>query len=273
LKVIHKTGNFIALFFVLFTILAVSPAVADETGETEIQTGVIALKDFNYPVHVYIPQGMKPDRKYPMLMSLPKFGESTEQNIENWKGLANRKMMVILSPEFLDPRETPYDYDRWLMQVKAVVTQMFPVNPTKVYLIGNESSASYAAYLAVNNPEDFSAVALLGGSWLGRFEKLMVLGTRPSRQLPIYVVFKPDQEQLFKDSEVKALAFSSRGYPIKLVQADPKQEYMSLEFKKELLDWLDQRSQEWAGVIVRNNKTFKEKTRRYFRDFFLITRK
>lgn len=257
------------LFFIFLSAFFPVATKAD-TFFGEIQTGITEIKDFKYPVHIFVPNNLKPEQRYPLVISLPTFGESSEENIAVWKSLANRKTWIVLSPTYLEPKDMPNDYDRWLIQLKAFVTSKYPVNPNKIYLIGKEKSAEYAGYLGVNFPEEFSAVALLGGSWVGKFEKLLRLQSRPSDQRPFFVALKEDQHELYQKTEPLAYEFNQKGYPVRLLRFEKGEEFLSSDFKKQVLDWLEEQSEKWQMVVTKSQKTIKQRAHRAMKDFFTV---
>ncbi len=261
--------NFLALFFI-FLIGVIPFRIHAETFLGEIETGLVELKDFTYPVYVFIPPSLKPEQKYPLIISIPDQGEAPEKNIELWTGIAKRQSMIVLVPTMKRIDDVPFDFDRWFFQTKALVVNKYPVNKTKIFLVGKESGASYAAYLGINFPEEFSAVGLLAGSWVGRYEKIMQFQTTPARQLPFFVALKEDQEDLYRQTELKATDLVQKGYPLKLVRFQKGEEFLNSNFKKDLFAWLDEQAEKWRVTVEKTQKTFKQKARKAVKDFFVV---
>ena len=261
--------DFLVLFFIFLLGLVSLPIQAD-VFVGEIETGLIELKDFGYPVYLFVPPNVQPGRNYPLIISIPNQGESPEKNIELWTSVAKRQTMLVLAPAMERIEDVPFDFDRWFFQLKALVANQYPVNPKKIYLVGKENGATYAAYLGINYPEEFSAVGLLAGSWTGRFQKIMQFQTSPVRQLPFFVALKEDQTELFQQTEIEAAKLVEKGYPIKLVRFQKGEEFLSSEFKKEFLAWLEDQSEKWQAIAEKSQKTFKEKARRAIKNFFVV---
>jgi hypothetical protein len=265
----HPKRISLVLFFIfLLRFLPLEAHAATYIGE--IETGLTELRDFTYPVYIFVPPIIQPERKYPLIISIPDPGEAPEKNIELWTSIAKRQSLIVLVPTSKRIEDVPFDFDRWFFQLKAVVVNKYPVNPTKIYLIGNMGGAHYAAYLGINFPEEFSAVALLGGSWIGKYEKLMKWQDSPTAQLPFFVVLKEDQEQLFQETQARAYVLDQKGYPIRLTRFQKGEEYLNSDFKKELLKWLEEKSESWQVVVQKREKTFKEKARRAIKNFFVV---
>ncbi|MBN1687787.1 MAG: hypothetical protein JW893_01660 [Candidatus Omnitrophica bacterium] len=218
------------------------------------------MEEYKYPVFIYVPEKYQPTKKYPLIISLPAKDESVEMHIKSWAKLGTRKSLIILVPT-TQSRESdvPYRLDRWLLDLKEDVMKRYQVNPARIYLVGNGDNAHYAAYLGVQFPEEFSAVGLLGGSWVGPFGKIMNLNTRPSRQIPFYVSLRADDIQLVEQTEKMAYEFQEKGYPVYLEKLDEKEDLDSSKTKTRMLAWLDEKSQQWISVVEESKKTFKEK--------------
>jgi len=264
-----RKRDFIVLFFIFLIGFTPLPIAAD-TFVGEIETGLIELKGFGYPVYIFVPPTLKPEQKYPLIISIPNQGEAPEKNIELWTSIAKRQSMIVLAPVMERIEDVPFDFDRWFFQLKALVVNQYPVNPKKIFLVGKDGGANYAAYLGINYPEEFSAVGLLAGSWAGRFQKIMQFQTSPVRQLPFFVALKEDQGELFQQTELEAAKLVEKGYPIKLVRFQKGEEFLSSEFKKEVIAWLEDQSAKWQAVSEKSQKTFKEKTRKAIKNFFVV---
>ena len=127
-------------------------------------SGLLSISDYKYPVFLYAPQGYRPDRSYPMIVVSPSESAGAEEGIMYFKGLADREMIFILSTKGQRTKggDIPVQLDLWLLQVKKDVMDRFPIDRKRVYLIGENTGAQYAAYLAMQYSREFSGVALLG---------------------------------------------------------------------------------------------------------------
>jgi len=235
----------------------------------ESPTGLIELKNYRYPVYLYVPQNYKPDRTYPLIVSIPKAGESPEKNIQYWTNLAKRRSMLVVSAENLRPEDVPYAMDEWLLGILKDIKGRYRIDEGKVFLAGREGGAHYAAYLATNYPAYFSAAVLMDGSWSGPYEALLNPKNRAVKQVPFLVVAHGDDNELTQ-IEKKALKFEEKGYLVSLLRVPEKGTYDSDDFKKKILEWLTEKSDVWQGVVKDSQKSFKEKTYAWFENFFRV---
>ena len=257
------------LFFVFLTGFFPSAAPAD-TFYGDLPTGLLELQDYKYPVYLYVPTNYQPDRDYPLLISVPGEGESPEKNIEFWVGLAKRQSMLVLVPTNIWPQDTPDRVDKWLIRVKEDVRNRYRISPVKTYLIGKEGGAHYAAYLGVQYPEEFSAVAALGGSWVGKFDKLIRLQSKARKQLPFFIAFKPEQGDLRERTEERAYEFEKKGYPVYLQTLEEGQDFSSDSFKRQMVKWLEEKSSAWRDAVEESKKPLKEKFILAVEEFFKV---
>ena len=176
--------------------------------------------------------------------------------------------MIILAPSNIWPEDMPTRIDEWFLKIKKDVVDRYQVSPRKIYLVGKEGGAHYAAYLGTKYPNEFSAVALLGGSWAGKFEKIIEPQSRPRRQLPFFVALKDPDPDLLTETQQKASQFEKKGYPVYLVQLGKDEEFDSDPFKQKLLDWFDEKSAKWHERVEESKKSWKEKTSMAVEEFF-----
>ncbi|HTL48217.1 MAG TPA: hypothetical protein VL688_09205 [Verrucomicrobiae bacterium] len=261
--------------FFFFLSLAVSlagfksPAGAD-TFYGNSPTGLLDLSaEYRYPVFLYVPQNYKPDRKYPLIITVPDEGESPEKNIEYWTNLAKRRSLLVLSATNLWPEDTPYSMDEWILKIKREISQRYQVDPSKIFLTGKKGGAQYAGYLATNYPEEFSAVVLMNGHWDGKFGKLLHLRNRPAKQIPFLVVANEGDQPLIDAVEKSAAKFEKKGYLVTLMKAK-EDEQNSQEFKEKLLEWGQTSSETWGRKIRDSQKSWKEKSLNWMEKFFRV---
>ncbi|MBI3306380.1 MAG: hypothetical protein HYZ84_01050 [Candidatus Omnitrophica bacterium] len=260
---------FTILFFVFLFCSLINQAKADTVYGT-IPTGLMELKDYKYSVYLYVPPAYEPDKDYPLLIALAGEGESPEKNMEYWMSLGKKHNVIIVSPAAHWPEDLPYQMDRWLIQLKDEIAQRYRVSPTKTYLVGKNGGAHYASYLGVNYPDQFSAVAALGGSWVGKYEKLMHLRSRPEGQVPFLVMTQGDQVDFVKKTEAWAYEFEKKGYPIYLRRIGADEDVASDDFKKQILDWFEEKSEDWQSKVAKSKKTFRSKFDKAVKDFFTV---
>jgi len=234
-------------------------------------TGLLDLtSEYRYPVFLYVPQVYKPDRRYPLIISIPDEGESPDKNIEYWTGWARRRSLIVLSATNLWPEDTPYAMDTWLLGIKKDLMQRYQIDPSKVYLVGRGGGAHYASYLGTNYPEEFSAVMMLEGSWDGKFEKLLRPRTRVTKQVPFLVVAKEEDSKLIQQVEKSAGPFEKKGYLVSLMKVKDDEQMGSLEFKEKILEWGQSSAETWDRKVRESQRSLKEKSLSWFEKFFHV---
>lgn len=231
-------------------------------------TGFLRLKEYRYPVYLYVPEHYKPERVFPLIVSLPAPGEDPKKHIESWMPFAKRRGLIVLSCELmLRYTEVPYRTDLWLLRMKNEVASRYNIPEKQIFLIGVKENAHYAAYLGTNYPKEFSAVALLDGSWVGPLEHLLHLESRPIKQIPFFVMIN-EKDAGRAGIEEKALKLTDKGYPVYMELSKGKVDYSELDFRQRLLKWLREKGQSWQRVIDESQKSFKERFRKGLREFF-----
>ncbi|MBI3313643.1 MAG: hypothetical protein HYZ83_05370 [Candidatus Omnitrophica bacterium] len=265
----YKSKGILVLFFVFLFSSLIAQATADNFSGT-IPTGLLELKDYKYPVFLYVPPTYEPDKDYPLLIALSGEGETPEKNMEYWSGMAKRNNVIVLSPVSMWAKDMPGNLDKWLIGLKDDVMDRYRISPQRVYLVGRNKSAHYASYLGVNYPDEFSAVAMVGGSVTGIFDKLMKFQTSPERQRPLLMMVPEEQSQVLKETEQRAYEFEKKGYPVYLKKIAKGEDVSSNDFKKQILDWFEEKSKDWQDNIKKSKKTFKAKWNKGVKDFFAL---
>lgn len=254
------------------SVAQVAPAV---TGEiiTPIPnpSGVLEVSGYKYPVYLYAPKDYKTDRTYSLILMAPAESVKAQEQIAYLTGLAQRRSIFILSPHVLWPKpgDTPYELDKWLFEVKKDIVERFPINKKRIYLVGKNSGAHYAAYLATKHPQEFSAVALFGEAWDGPFSQLIKPSSDPVKQVPFYIALKTgsnakERNQVWFDKLQK------KGYVLYLTEYPKEETLDELEFKKAAYEWLEEASQSWISEVARRHQGWKGQLKKGVRDFFTV---
>jgi len=238
---------------------------------TSIPSGLLEVNGFKYPVYLFVPKDYKLDRTYAMILIAPDKLLTAQQQIEYLTGLAQRRSIFILAPYVLWPKSgtTPYSLDSWLLSVKNEVIGRFPINKKRIYLIGKDSGAQYAGYLAVKYPKEFSAAALLGEAWDGPFAQLVDPHSDAADQLPFYIALKVGGDARSRN-QVWFDKLQGKGYPLHLVDYKTDEELDDLEFKKSVFDWMESAGQSWEASVAQGQKTWKGKFKKGVKDFFAV---
>jgi len=262
-----KRIRFVLFFLILSGFYSFKPQVSADTFFGEVPTGLLELSDYKEPVFLFVPPNYKPDRSYPMIVALPGEGESPEKHIQLWTGLAKRNSFFILVPTNIWPRDTPETVDQWILDIKKDVAERYQIAQRHTFLVGSGDGAHYGAYLGVRYPDQFAAVALLGGSWVGKFETLIRPQTNPRKQVPFFVALKENSE-LIEPTKKFALQLEAKGYPVYLKEVKDEKDFWSDPFKKELVEWLKEKSQDWSQHAELSKRSLKEKMNIAIEDFF-----
>ena len=243
----------------------------DQVSAAAKPSGLVEVSGYKYPVFLFAPKDYKTDRTYAMILIAPAESAKAEQQIEYLTGLAQRKSIFILAPYVLWPKagDTPYRLDAWLLEVKKDVMERFPISKKRVYLVGKDLGAHYAAYLAIKYPKEFSAVALLGQAWDGPFSQLVDPYSDAADQVPFYIALKAGGDVQVRN-QVWFDKLQRKGYPLHLVDYKSDEELNDLEFKKSVFEWLESTGQSWEASVNQGPKTLKGKFKKGVKDFFVV---
>ena len=257
--------------------LSAAPKVAskdmpeDQVFTASNPSGLVEVSGYKYPVFLFAPKDYKTDRTYAMIMIAPDKNAKAEEQIEYLTGLAQRKSIFILAPYVLWPKgaDTPYRLDDWLLTVKKDMVERFPINKKRIYLVGKDVGAHYAAYLGIKCPKEFAAVALLGQAWDGPFSQLIRPYSDAADQVPFYIALKADGEVRSRN-QVWFDKLQKKGYPLHLVDYKSDEELNDLEFKKSVFEWMESAGQNWEASVAQGQKTWKGKFKKGVKDFFAV---
>ncbi len=234
-------------------------------------SGLVEVSGYKYPVFLFAPKDYKTDRTYAMIMIAPAESAKAEKQIEYLTGLAQRKSIFILAPYVLWPKagDTPYTLDAWLLAVKKDVMERFPISKKRVYLVGKDLGAHYAAYMAIKYPKEFAAVALLGQAWDGPFSQLIELRSDAANRIPFYVALKADGDAKTRN-QAWFEKLQQKDYPLHFVDYKSDEELNDLEFKKSVFDWLEATGQSWEASVNQRPKTWTGKFKKGVKNFFAV---
>ena len=234
-------------------------------------SGVLEISGYKYPVYLYVPKDYKTDRTYSLIMVAPAESIKAQEQIDYLTGLAQRRSVFILCPHVLWPKpgDTPIELDKWLLDVKKDVVQRFPINKHRIYLIGKNSGAHYAAYLATQHPGEFSAAALFGEAWNGPFQQMIVPSSDPVKQIPFYIALKTGSDAKARN-QAWLDKLQKKGYVLYLTEYPKDETLEELEFKKSAYEWLEEASQNWIAEVDRRHQGWKGQLKKGVRDFFTV---
>lgn len=250
----------------LLGVLGPSPVYGAEN-----TAGVIQLKEYRYPVYLYVPEKYVPKLKYALLIVIPATGEDPAKLIEDWAAFGKYKNVFILVPE-LRPQsdEVPYDYDTWYFKLKRDLIARYSISENRVYLAGEGNAARYAGYLGLRYPEQFSGAALLGGSWAGPYMKLVGFKKTADQQIPFFVALRKQDEAGIRETEKIALELTEKGYPLRLEQIDDHENWALRDYRDRMFQWLEEKSADWKQLKASMKKPLKERVGQAVGDFFRV---
>ncbi|MCA8961788.1 MAG: alpha/beta fold hydrolase [Planctomycetes bacterium] len=151
------------------------PSRIDSTGD---HWWVVQSKSGATPIRSWVPTAAR-EKRVPLVIAAHGLGGSEQLFFEGYGGgrvveLAQARDWIVVAPRVAILGGVSLD------ELAESVIQQFPVDPTRVYLIGHSMGAMKSVEAACRHPERFRAVAAIGGG--GR--------VRPSealRSLPFFV--------------------------------------------------------------------------------------
>ncbi|HNX67974.1 MAG TPA: hypothetical protein PLL75_00255 [Candidatus Omnitrophota bacterium] len=248
-----------------------APAVAAPVQTPALPSGLVEIGGYKYPVYMFVPREYQADRTYSMIMVAPAKDVTAQDQIEYLSKLASRRNVFILAPYVLWPKSgtVPYTLDEWLLSVKNDVLQRYPINKKRVFLLGKDSGAEYAAYLATKYPAEFSGVALLGQAWDGTFAPLVHPQSGAANQMPFYIALKEGSDAKARNQQWLD-KFQKDGYSLHLVEYQKDEDLTPVDFKQSVLDWLESSSDNWASVQAKDRQGWKGKLKTGVKNFFAV---
>lgn len=233
----------------------------------EIPKGLVELKDYRYPVYVFVPPGHDNFLFNSMLLLIPDTRETPDELVQDWLQVAKkRNLIVVVSDVQRERSDVPYHTDAWMLKLKKDMADRYHVGRT--YLIGKGEGAHYAAYLAMQYPKEFSGAGLLDGSWTGPFEKLIRISDKPVAQVPFFIALYAPDAELMTQTESKAYQLTAKGYPVYLERFEKDEKVDAVDMKTRMMDWLQKKAETWTQVLGKKGKTKKEKFSNWLGEFF-----
>lgn len=256
--VCRKTMRFFLSLVVAFSL---STPLNAESIRADIPTGLLELDGLGNPVYLFVPDQYAVERALPLVISLPDSMEDLEAHIKEWQAVAIRKSLIVLVP-YARPREgdAPYRVDEWLIKIKNAIAKRYRIAPDRIYLIGNgKEAAHYASYLGTKYGEEFSAVALLNGSWVGGFSSLIKIPERAQKQVPFFVSFSKEEQGQIPAAKDLATEYIEKGYMLHVEVLEEKELHTDGSFRRRMLAWLEDRNEKMRVIVAESDKNWREK--------------
>ena len=233
----------------------------------EVPAGAVLLNEFKAPVLLFVPQTFKESEPRAMLIVMPS-SSYDKKLFEEWQPLAEKNRWVLMIPSVLILNgEVPYKMDEWLDKVKHAMMLRYGIK--KVFLIGLGMNAHYAGYLGLKDSKFADAVACVGGSWVGPYDKITSLSTNVKKQTPFFIAIQ-EKDKLVAETQAKTKTMTEEGYSVRLVMLDKENEEHTEKFRSEMMGWLEERAASAAIRKQENQKTVKEKISTAVETFFAV---
>lgn len=258
------------IFSLALPVVSSAVLIDDEEEGPRVPTGLLELEGYRYPVMLLVPDSYTHKLAYPMVVAIPDEGKEPKEAMQYWESMAKRRNMIVLASTNLRPEDLPTRVDEWILGIMKDVSMRYRVDKKRIYLFGKDAGAHYAAYLATEHPEAFSAVALINGSWMGKYEELVRPRTSASEQIPFLIFISEDREELYNETMSRALKFESKGYSVQVNKVVGEDSLTKLTFKKQLFELMETKSQEWQDIAAESGQTFKERFRTAVKEFFAV---
>lgn len=209
-------------------------AAAGASGEAgKISKEKISFKGKERSYLLFVPAGIAPGRKLPLLVTLHGSGRNAEEYVLPWKDLAEKEGVVIVGPSSNDSIHwsSPEDGPLFLHDIIDQVAAKVPIDGRRVYLFGHSAGAVFAIQMAALESEYFAAAAAYAGSIEPNYFGLFDYATR---KIPYRIVIGT-KDVIFPLDEVRATrdALKSRGFPVEYLEM-PGQTHNYLRSAKEI---------------------------------------
>lgn len=260
--------KFAALFLAILFCAPVSRVHAETL--TDAPKGLQELKEFHEPIALFVPDDYKNSKTRALLIVIPSTSDYNKA-ILDWTDLAKTKNFVVAcSSIVVRDEDGPNKVDEWLIDLRKELMTRYGAD--RAYLAGVGASANYTAYFGLQHPQEFDAVASVGGSWTGPLEKLTHLSDQPEDQTPFYIALSENDERVAATQE-KAKEMTAKGYQIRLVMLNVKGEENTDGFRSGIIRWFDEQAARTAALQsagIGKKKTFKQKVAQVKEDFFRL---
>jgi poly(3-hydroxybutyrate) depolymerase len=211
--------------------LLAAAAAAGEPGKISKEKILFKGKERTY--FLFVPAGIAPEQKLPLLVTLHGSGQNPEPYVSALKDLAEKEKIVIVGPASNDSVHwtSPEDGPLLLHDIIEQVAAKVPVDGRRVYLFGHSAGAVFALQMATLESEYFAAAAAYAGSLEPKYFNLFDFATR---KIP-YLLVIGTEDRFFPLDDVRATrdALKSRGFPVEYFEM-PRQTHNYLRSAKEI---------------------------------------
>ena len=246
----RRSVFFLSILFFMASPILMSQGRAGFYGSSP--TGLLELER-KYPYYLFVPPDYTPEKGWPLVVLLSRTGEEPEEIAKQWMDWAKRNQLLLLVGSVF-PREgsVPDETDRWWIRIKQEVIERYHVATSQILLLGIEDADSYAAYLAIRYPEEFSAAALFRQASPGAYDKLLKVSSDPARQIPFYMAADPEAMS-YPETEAWAAVLEKKGYPVVLESLKKDEDFFA--HRDRMIQWF------LEGTEARAARRAKPKTK------------
>ena len=172
-------------------------------------------KGFTY--YVYTPATYNSSRQYPLIIALHWSTGRGPEMIERWKEQADKKNYIVACPNSKDLDHWDTDEDVDIFRMLEEIKKDYPIDSSRVFLMGFSGGAMFAYYLGINYPERFRAVTTFAGS-LRRLTNAP-LSTDSSKHTPFFILHGTNDNLVdIGESKYAKEQLESYGYEVKYLE-------------------------------------------------------
>lgn len=199
----------------LILVSAVSAGAAPPPGT--IAKGRFAHGDRAISYYIYVPKGIGPTARAPLIVLLHGSGRNGSSLVEPWKDLADKEGVILVGPDSADTRQWKVltDGPEPLCALVDELRKSLPIDARRVYLFGHSGGAVFSIYMSILESEYFAAMAIHAGALRTRDEYRSLDAL--TRKIPMMIVVG-DGDPYFSVAAVTetAEAFKARGATVKI---------------------------------------------------------
>src|SRR5215467_3571720 len=166
----------------LLLLLALFSAAAFAAAKPEKHTTTFDGKERTY--YTFAPE--KISTPVPLLLLLHGSGRDGMSQVDEWKGLAEQKGLVLVAPDSANSREWRMGVDgpEFLHQIIEATREKYSVDGKGIYVFGHSAGAVFALYMGVMESQYFAAAGVHAGAMGEDFYPYLDLA---KRKIPVTI--------------------------------------------------------------------------------------
>ena len=183
-------------------------------GAASIEERTVVSRGKKRTYAFYVPGGVQPDVRAPLLVVIHGSTGSGKQMMTNWTATADKHGFLVAAPDATDNSRwaSPQDGPLFLKDVVDDVSTRHTIDGRRIYLFGHSAGANFALQMAILESEFFAAAAIHAGAVSSDYFSIFDHATR---KIPL-AIFIGDQDQFYPIEVVRAVnaALEKRGFPV-----------------------------------------------------------